>query len=153
MSHITLQSLRQGSISFRNSWNLLRRAKQQSGKQKRSLTTFSQGKQILEIGFFDKRRLSIVRRLFQQTTCTQCLKITQKVSLHSLNYFQKLFYQKNSLESPKRSICKVLGKSVVCGQKVLPDSSTVNWTNVDGKCQNRKFKIRHFCRILNTLKE
>ena len=37
----------------------------------------------------------------------------------------------------KWSIWRVCGKIVACGQTVLPDRSIINWTNVDGKCQNR----------------
>ena len=39
----------------------------------------------------------------------------------------------------KWSIWRVFGKSVACGQRVLPDMSIINWTKIDEKCQNGQF--------------
>ena len=47
---------------------------------------------------------------------------------------------KSSLKMLKWSIWRVYGKTIACGQTVLPDRSIINWTNVDRKCQNRNWQ-------------
>ena len=58
-----------------------------------------------------------------------CLKITTKVSFYNIASEASYVY-----------IWRVFGKTVACGQTVLPDRSIVNWTNVDGKCQKSPFE-------------
>ena len=44
---------------------------------------------------------------------------------------------------PKWPIWRVLEKTLACSQTVLPDRSIINWTNVDGKCQNTKIAMEN----------
>ena len=50
---------------------------------------------------------------------------------------------KSSLKIPKIVNLSSFWKTEVCGQTVLPDRSIVNWTKVDGKCQNGQFLQRN----------
>ena len=55
------------------------------------------------------------------------------------------FIEQKFIRNTKMVNLAIFVKSVACGQRVLPDRSIVNYTNVDGKCQNnRKFKCDIF---------
>ena len=43
---------------------------------------------------------------------------------------------------PNWSIWCVFGKTIACGQTLLPDMSIVDWTKVDEKCQFLKVLAR-----------
>ena len=67
---------------------------------------------------------------------TQCLKITEEVSLNIANIASEAtftFWVENAKNCP---FLASLWKSKACGQTVLPDMSVLIGPKIGGKCQN-----------------
>ena len=80
------------------------------------------------------------RKALYNTTGSQCLKITEKVSFKLATFWVDKVHWK----CQNCSILASIWKPKVCSQVVLPDRSILIGSKIGGKCQNVKIEMRHF---------